>query len=203
MPVPAPHKRSHLLSVIEKLLVRSQANEALTVEEIYAEFGSDNHMALIAFLCLPFFQPIPLPGLSVIFGILIFIICLFIALGREPHLPKALKYRKIGSSAMMSVLNYANRHWPQVQRVVRPRHRIWIYQRGILHLHLSLIAFAALLLALPLPVPATNSTPALVIFLNCLGQIEEDGLLIALSYLMMALVILFFLGLAYSARHFF
>ena len=57
----------------------------------------------------------------------------------------------------------------------------------------------AFLLALPLPIPFTNSVPAYFLIMNAIGNLEEDGLLISLSYLIAVAGIIFFYTLGLGA----
>jgi hypothetical protein len=52
------------------------------------------------------------------------------------------------------------------------------------------------LLALPLPIPFSNTFPAWAIFFHTLGQLEEDGALIIVSYIQTLLCFAYFGALA-------
>ena len=56
-----------------------------------------------------------------------------------------------------------------------------------------IIALSGFLLAVPLPgVPFSNTLPALAVLLVCLGELEEDGLMVLLSLVMVGLTVAYF-----------
>ena len=66
-----------------------------TLQNILIELGPNSHALLINFLCLPFLQPIPLPGLSSILGLLISYIGIAAILNKPISVPKFIANKKI------------------------------------------------------------------------------------------------------------
>ncbi len=73
--------------------------------------GEEGHAVLILFLCLPFLQPIPIPGLSTPLGFLVAVVALFLYLRRPPWLPKKFEDLKISSDVVIKISELAEKIW--------------------------------------------------------------------------------------------
>jgi hypothetical protein len=131
---------------------------------------------LLILLALPFLTPIPLPLLSVPFGVLILITGTRITLGKPPSWPRWLRDRPLPPKFFGGLLRATGRIVGFIEWLVRPRlqflHSHPVFQRlgGVL------IALSGLFLLLPLPVPMSNFFPALTVILLASGALESDGL---------------------------
>jgi hypothetical protein len=63
-----------------------------------------------------------------------------------------------------------------------------------------LLAIHGILMALPLPIPGSNSFPAWSILLIALAELEEDGILLWIGYLVSIASFIFFASLAWGAQ---
>jgi hypothetical protein len=174
----------------------------LTLSRVFEILGEQGHAMLILFLCLPFLQPIPLPGLSTPLGLLIAIVALFLFLNRPPWLPQHFANLKISSEVLVRVSEVAEKIWLRAAKILHPRMIFFHDYKFFRICNLLIVAFNAFLLALPLPIPFSNTVPVIAIVLNSIGHIEKDGLLILASYLWCLFVLSFFGSLAWGAIHF-
>ena len=72
-------------------------------------------------LTIPFLTPIPLPGVSTIFGALIMLIAIGVVLNRVPWLPRPLMDRRIASQQLAPVLDGGAQLFARFERFIRPR----------------------------------------------------------------------------------
>jgi hypothetical protein len=166
-------------------------NQDLTVGLLLNSLGSRSASLITFILGLPFLLPIPLPGLSIILGIVIAFVGFSIVLGQTPWIPKRLLKRRIHGAFMKKFLFHAERFTRKLERYVRPRGSFLANHRWISRFNGLLIVIGGLLLMLPLP-PGTNFPPALIVVLLSVGVLEEDGLFVLLGYVAFALNVLFF-----------
>ncbi|MEY4631427.1 MAG: hypothetical protein RIQ81_1547 [Pseudomonadota bacterium] len=154
----------------------------LTIGDFLAVLNTRGH----AFLCLvigfPFLTPVPLPGVSVPFGLLILIAGISMAAGVAPWIPGWLARKKIPQEIMVKALGITLKVLQKVEFLVKPRGAVFLQLPGLNRLSGLAMAFCGGLLALPLP-PGTNFPPALGIVLVALGCLERDSLLLGLGYM--------------------
>lgn len=154
---------------------------------------------VIILLALPFISPIPLPLLSVPFGMTIAFISLRLALGQKPWLPARLMAKELPPGFFGAVLTFSGKVLVVLEKFLRPR-LSWLADTPVLlRVHALAMAAAALVLLLPLPVPFTNSFPAWMILLIAGGLLERDGVAIATGYTVGAGGVAFFYFLGEAA----
>ena len=151
----------------------------------------------ILLLALPFCTPVPMLGLSTVFGAVIGYLGVRLALGLEPHLPDRFKSRPIPPRLLGPVLRGAERLLRWLERFMRPRLRLltltW-FGRAIVG---GMIAASALLLMLPLPIPGSNFFPAVTIICLAAGLTEDDGAAVILGFVFFAITLAFFAMIAF------
>ena len=156
---------------------------------------------LLFLIALPFLTPIPLLGLSTPFGLVVFLIGMRLAFGRQPWLPRRLLERELPSGFLIRLLGAASRFVRWLELLLRPRlgflHEQMIYQRTAG----TLIMISGFLLLLPLPIPLTNSLPALTVVLLAAGALERDGLFFLAGCVAFAMAAAYFGLLAFGGAH--
>ncbi len=177
------------------LLQEEASGGDLTLKRIFEILGEEGHAIIILFLCLPFMQPIPIPGLSTPLGLLIILVALFLFRERPPWLPRRFEQHKISAQVVIKTSEVAENIWKRVSKLVRSRYEILHDHIGFKLLNLLVFALNGLLLGLPLPIPFSNTVPAIAIILCAIGHTEKDGVFILLSYLWCFFVAMFFSAL--------
>ena len=171
------------------------------LSEILAATQGRGFDLLLLLIGLPFLTPIPLPGLSTPFGLVVLVIGARLALGRRPWLPERLLRRELPAHFIAKVMAAASRAVRWLEVLLRPRfsflHEQWIYRR----VAGTLIMLSGLLLLLPLPIPLTNSFPALTIVLLAAGAMERDGLFFLAGCATFAATLAYFGLLAFGGVH--
>jgi hypothetical protein len=182
-------------------LAQQFAERPARLEELLAATRGRGFDLLLLLIGLPFLTPIPLPGLSTPFGLVILVIGARLALGRRPWLPQKLLRRQLPARFLGRVLTTASRGVRWLEVLLRPRlgflHEQWIYRR----VAGALIMISGLLLLLPLPIPLTNSFPALTVVLLAAGAMERDGLFFLAGCATFAVTLGYFGLLAFGGVH--
>ncbi len=131
---------------------------------------------LLIFIALPFLTPIPLPGFSIPFGLVVALIGTRQALGQNPWLPRRLLIRELPPRFLSQLLQAARRVVKWLELFLRPRlfvlndHAVFRRGSGVL------LALSGLFLIAPLPLPFSNSLPAATVLLLAASSLERDGL---------------------------
>lgn len=187
-----------LKEIIHDIDKKSEPN-GLTLKQLIELFQDRSHPLIILFLSLPFVQPLPLFGLSAILGGVIFLSGLLMTLQVKPWLPVRFQQKVIQKSLVQSCTSTLIKVLNRTERLIKPRLTFLSTSLFARIFNGSLIMLFAFLLALPLPIPFTNSVPAYFLIMNAIGNLEEDGLLISLSYLIAVAGIIFFYTLGLGA----
>lgn len=154
--------------------------EGPSIGEITSAVAEKGFGLLFIVLSLPSALPVPAPGYSTPFGIVIALIALQLLVGRRRiWLPKRLEAIRIRPKLADRMLGTAAGFLRRIERRIRPR-QCWIRSRaGQAGLSIVIVMMASLMI---LPIPLTNTFPAMVIFLVGVGLSEEDGLLAILAF---------------------
>jgi hypothetical protein len=166
--------RENLSTTLAALLTREQSQSGLTLGEVFGRIGDRGFGVLLIILSLPSALPVPAPGYSTPFGILIVVLALQMIAGRTtPWLPERAARTKLHGKFIDAMLGFFTKFFGKVEFLIRPR-LPWIGSRaGRAFLGVLVFIMAGLMI---LPIPLTNTFPAFVIFLTGIGLTEEDGL---------------------------
>lgn len=179
------------------LLLQEEAKETpISIGEILRVLDEKGRPLLLLLLSLPFCQPIPLPGLSILFGIVIAIIGFRMFLGGNVWLPASIMGKKVEIKTFRSITDGALKLIRKIRPWIHPR-LSWLCHSFLMDkVNGLIIALMGILLALPLPIPFSNLTAGWAVFTLALGMLEDDGYLIISGYLISILTIAFFLSIA-------
>jgi hypothetical protein len=182
-------------------LAQQFADRPARLSEILTATQGRGFNLLLLLIGLPFLTPIPLPGFSTPFGLVVLLIGARLALGRRPWLPKRILQREMPARFIARSLDAACRIVRWLEVLLRPRldflHEQWIYRR----IAGTLIMLSGLLLLLPLPIPLSNTLPALTVVLLAAGAMERDGLFFLAGCALFMLTLAFFVLLAFGGAH--
>jgi hypothetical protein len=140
---------------------------------------------------IPFLLPVPLPGLSTVFGLVIGFAGSQILLGKDPWVPQSWRKRQISTHIVARILELLGKILLRTETIIKPRLRFFARHPGFVKFNGAVISFLAILLGLPMP-PGFNFPPALAIIVLAIGSIERDGVLIIIGYSLAILNIVFF-----------
>jgi hypothetical protein len=173
--------RSHrsLSQNLEDILARGEGGP-VSLGAIFEGVGEKGFGVLLAVLSLPSALPVPAPGYSTPFGLLLAVLSIqMILLKDRPVLPKFAMNMSLKRPTAEKIFSAANAFLRRIEKLIHPRMR-WIGRpAGRSALGWLTLLMSALMI---LPIPLTNTLPAMVIFLIGVGLTEEDGLFAVLSF---------------------
>ena len=175
------------------------AGKPLKLSEIIHILHGRGINILLILLALPFCIPIPLPGVSTPFGLIILFIGLRLALRKKPWLPQHLLNYEIPYLTLARLIKVGLAASSRLEKILYPRFLFFNRWKAFNILNGVLIMLNGFLLLLPLPIPFSNTIPAWSIVLLGAGLMEEDGIVIVVSYFVSAaawgyLVMLYYAG---------
>jgi len=176
-------------------IVKSDHAEGVSIGEIVDAVGEKGFGLLLVVLSLPSALPIPAPGYSTPFGIMIALLAIQMLMGRqEVWMPKRLRTTRIKPRFAEKMIGAASKFLSKIERFIRPRQQ-WIRSYpGEASLAVVILIMACLMM---LPIPFTNTFPAMVIFLIGIALSEEDGLLAIVAFTVGCLAVLLYGGIIY------
>lgn len=188
----------------EILFLRQEAKaKSLPVSRILRILSGKGRPLIILLLCLPFCQPIQIPGFSVPFGLAIAFIGIRMAFGKKIWLPQKFLEKDISGETVRKIADKAIALVTKVKPWIHPR-LVWFCHSPIMEKANGLIIFLlGILLALPLPIPLSNLVAAWSIFFIALGVLEDDGLFVIIGYVMSLLTALAFLFMVIAVKNLF
>lgn len=164
-------------------LARLAQEPQVTLGELVDRLTATGHMFLCLFFCLPFLLPIPIPGLSTPFGIIITSAAIQFVLGKKPWLPRRIRQRVVDGQTLAKMLQTGAKWWQKIEHIVRCRWTIFTKGAVTRKINGALVALLGVILALPLP-PGFNAIPSLAIISLTVGELEDDGVLVFIGYIL-------------------
>ncbi len=150
------------------------APELITLQEVLQLSGDRTFGFLMVMLAFPSALPIPAPGYSTPFGLLILVLAVQMLWGRhEPWLP--FSQRSLKLSRVQGILKAGLPWLKWIENLARPRWSVVCDTRAgrfVLAIAVSLMAISMMI-----PIPGTNTLPAMGIFVVGFGLLEKDGLI--------------------------
>jgi hypothetical protein len=173
-------------------LVASFSERPVRLREIIEITHGRGYTLLLILLALPFCTPIPLPGLSTPFGVVIALIGFRLALREKPWLPERLLNTQLPPTFFPRFLSATRRLMRGLEFCLRPRWT-WLLDAGVLHHGYGVVILVCgLFLLLPLPVPFSNTLPALTVVLLAAAMLERDGYFVIAGLVMFTATLGFF-----------
>ncbi|WP_413162385.1 exopolysaccharide biosynthesis protein [Capilliphycus salinus ALCB114379] len=129
---------------------------------------------LFVILSLPSALPVPAPGYSVPFGILLFLLAVQLLVGsKRPWFPQGWLNRPIDLKTVQGFLKGGIPWLQKIELISRPRLSFVCTSfpgRIIIGLAIALMAISMMI-----PIPGTNTLPAIGIFVTGFGLLDDDG----------------------------
>ena len=192
----SPLKRT-LSSQLARLAARF-ADRPVRLGELTDVLQLRGYNALLLFLAFPFVTPVPLPGFSTVFGLVIALLGLRMALAQQPWLPERLKARELPQRFLPKLLLTASRMFSRLEKLLKPRFLYPEFPAFFQRTSGVIIVVCGSLLLLPLPVPFSNAFPAFTIILLAAAGLERDGAVFLAGCIQFLLCLGFFCGLCFG-----
>jgi hypothetical protein len=175
------NKNQHFSDLLRHFLAQHQEDE-IYVRDLLHEMGDRAFGPTLLICALPEALPLPMAGMSAFVGIPLILVSTQLVIGfRQPWLPHWLLKRSFKRQHFEKLVRKALHLIEKLEKALKPRWQFFTnptFERliGLLLLFLAVI--------IALPIPFANMVPAIVIALICLGMIERDGVVIAISSVM-------------------
>lgn len=167
----------------------------VTLGSIVDRIGDEALLIVSLIAIIPFMQPIPIPGLSTILGLVILLQGLGMIFLGKPLLTQRMKDLKLSNEKLDMIYRAAVKFDKFTSKISAFKHPK-INSRGV-HIFCGItITLSAAFLSLPLPIPFSNFIPALCIFFICAGLLECDLILVVFGH-MIALATVWMAGLSF------
>lgn len=186
--------------------------QPLTLGEAIDTLDNAAYSLICIILALPYLQPIPLGPLTVLGGIT------FAALGwqmwrgnESPVLPQKIRDIVMSEKTWRVLSKVCLKIVTVCKKFTKPRLKDMVTGAKGHRIGGFILITAGLLMAIPFGVlPFNNTLPSLAILFYCFGQLEEDGLMVFISFFWLIFTALyfaaFFFGLYYlgaeALKHF-
>lgn len=188
---------TRLSEELERLLATFE-HRSVTLREVFEVLHGRGYDMILILLAFPFCTPIPLPGVSTVFGIPVAFIGLRLALGQKPWLPRRVLDHQLPQKFFPKLLGAARRLVRFLEWFLKPRLCWAIRWAPVRHAIGGMILVSGLLLMLPFPIPFSNFIPATtVLFLAC-SQLEEDGVAALFGGFFFLLTLAYFTALGWG-----
>jgi len=182
-------------------LFKNSIRREYSTNELVESLEIEGSSLVCLVLSFPFLLPIPLPGLSVIFGTVIMFFSVGIILNKKINISHDFFNRKIPQKTLSKIFYSIYKLTKNLDPILKQRFEFIFTQTKLLSIITGLIiATSAFVLLLPLP-PGTNFPPALVIVFISLGLLQKDGLFIIIGtilFLIKLILITFFSSLLFN-----
>ena len=174
--------------------------ERISLRELLELIGEQGLLVFCMFLTIPFLLPVSIPGVSTVFGLVITLIGLGVALNRVPWLPGRLMNRTIERIHLVPALERGAKLFARLDKLVRPRLLALTHGATVNRFNGFLLVGCALLLMAPLGlIPFSNTLPAVAILCLAAGMLQRDGIFVLLGYVTMLATLVYFGGLFATA----
>lgn len=179
MPDPDHHDARGLSELLAEH-ARTVRGERVSLAEIADILGARSIGAWLVILALPMALPVPMPGISILFGVPLMMISAQLALGgRRAWLPPFILRQSIARADYVALVARMQPAVERLERIVRPR-AFWLANDwakipvGLVCLVLAMI--------ITLPIPLGHVAPGTAICLLALGLMERDGVVIGIGF---------------------
>lgn len=187
------------VSVLLRDVAKDIGTETVSIRELLDSLGREGLLIFCILMALPFALPISIPGTSIPFGAMIMLIGIGTALNQIPWLPRWLVERRFDAARVRKILIRSSLFFRRIEKMVRPRLRIFVDPPLVHRWNGAMICLAGLLLMAPIPIMGTNTPPAWGVMLLCFGVSQRDGGFVLAGYLATLATIVLFAGLALAA----
>lgn len=192
-----------LIAVLGSFAEQSRI-KPLTLGEALDTLDQAGYALIALIMVLPFVQPVPLGPITVAGGLA------FVALGWQmwsghdaPILPKKIRNVAMSEKAWGILVKVCLKIVKFCHMFTKPRYTELVTNRRGQKIGGFILMFAGALMAIPfvIPLPFNNMLPGFAILFFCIGELEDDGLMVFISFGWLIFTVvyfsLFFFGLYY------
>ncbi|MFW6046424.1 MAG: exopolysaccharide biosynthesis protein [Candidatus Woesearchaeota archaeon] len=185
-----------MASTLRKELYGILSEDNITVGKLISKIDDKSYALLFLILSLPSAMPIPAPGYSTFFSVLMIILSLGMFFKKPPFIPKRFKDKVIKKKTMEKLIKFLDIYLKILEKITKPRLKLFLNDKIIAILIMIMSLFMII------PYPLTNTVPSISIFILAFSLINDDGLITFLGLfvgVIGALIALLSLTLGYVA----
>lgn len=148
--------------------------DKITLVDVLELSGERTFGFLLVLLSLPSALPIPAPGYSIPFGVVILLLAVQLMIGRiRPWFPQWFRNRSLSTHQAQGIIKAGIPWLRRLESISKPRYAfICTSPTGRLILG---GAIALMGISMMIPLPLTNTLPAIAVFIIGFSLIEDDG----------------------------
>ncbi|MCT7968244.1 exopolysaccharide biosynthesis protein [Laspinema sp. D1] len=159
---------------LHRYFFEEERSEGVVLADIILLAGERIFGFLFVFLALPSALPVPAPGYSTPFGIVICILAVqLIAGAQRPWMPKRVMNHPIALSKVQGILKAGIPWLEKIELLSRPR--LTYICKSLPGRVVIGSAIALMAISMMIPIPGTNTLPAMGIFVTGFGLLDDDG----------------------------
>ncbi|MGD1808188.1 exopolysaccharide biosynthesis protein [Dapis sp. BLCC M126] len=159
---------------LQRYFFDEEAPNTVTLGDIIDLAGERIFGFLFVILSLPSALPVPAPGYSIPFGILLLLLAVQLIIGsKTPWLPKSWLNNSISIEKVQGVLKKGIPWLQKIELISRPR-LSYICTSFVGRIIIG-CAIALMAISMMIPIPGTNTLPAIGIFVTGFGLLDDDG----------------------------
>ncbi|MEM7554014.1 MAG: exopolysaccharide biosynthesis protein [Cyanobacteria bacterium P01_A01_bin.84] len=159
---------------LNQFFFEEERSSHVSLDAILRIAGESIFGFLFVVLSLPSALPIPAPGYSIPFGVLMLILAGQLIIGREkPWLPKKMASYPIKLEMVQGFLKGGLPWLRKIEGITRPR--LPFVCKTFAGKIIIGLAIALMSILMMIPIPGTNTVPAIGIFVTGFGLLEDDG----------------------------
>ncbi|MEB3268168.1 MAG: exopolysaccharide biosynthesis protein [Leptolyngbya sp.] len=167
---------AQLSAELEQFFFAPDRGAQVTLADILTLAGERTFGFLFVLLSLPSALPIPAPGYSIPFGVVMFLLAVQLVLGRQrPWLPQGWQKKGFDLKKVQTVVKAGVPWLRRIELLSRPRlSYVCTTPTGRVVMG---VAIALMAISMMIPIPGTNTLPAIGIFIVGFGLLDDDGLI--------------------------
>lgn len=176
----------------------------LTLGEALDTLDEAAYAFIAIILVLPFLQPLPLGPVTVLGGLTFATLGWQLWRGHEsPVLPQKLRKVVFSEHTWSVLVKVCLNILGFCRKFSRPRHSWLVRGRQGQKIGGFILLAAGALMAIPFGVlPLNNSLPGLAILFYCIGELEEDGLMVVIAFFWLGVTVLYFAAFFFALWYF-
>lgn len=159
---------------LQRYFFSEERSSQVQLGDIIALAGERIFGFLFVLLALPSALPIPAPGYSIPFGVLLFLLAIQLIWGsKTPWFPNSWLNHPLALEKVRGILKMGIPWLQKIEMVSRPR-LSFICTNPVGRVIIG-CAIAIMAVSMMLPIPLTNTLPAIGIFITGFGLLDDDG----------------------------
>lgn len=167
---------ARLSTELNRYFFEEVSKPQVSLKEILTLAGERTFGFLFVVLALPSALPIPAPGYSTPFGIVMFLLAVQLIAGRTRlWMPEGWNHKQFDLVSVQKIVKAGTPWLRRLEAVSRPR--LTPVCTSLVGRTMLGIAIALMSISMMIPIPGTNTLPAMGIFVTGFGLLDDDGII--------------------------